>query len=133
MKSCTRNFGGYSTTLQLRLEGTPKLLPKNIRDFASQSVHEVFKRVDRNVLLHHFNALERGIRQANFASKLVECLIAAPLSEKFGQLLAKLIAHGQSVRLSASHMWDNKCLHRLLVSHNHGKKTLSQRTDGTQS
>jgi hypothetical protein len=92
------------------LRRVTRSVPKNVRNPASQPIYDVLKRVDRNILLHHFDALECGIRQAEFARKLVERLIAAPFSEEFGQLLAELIAHADRVRLSASDTWDNKSL-----------------------
>jgi hypothetical protein len=66
----------------------------------------VLKRADGNVLLHHFDALECGIRQTYFATELLERLIATPLPEKFGHLFTELVAHAESVRPSPSRMWD---------------------------
>jgi hypothetical protein len=40
---------------------TQKITPKNIRNSASQPIGHVLNRVDRHVLLHHFDALECGI------------------------------------------------------------------------
>jgi hypothetical protein len=42
------------------------LVSKNIRHRASQSVHNVLKRINGNVLLHHFDPLQGGRRDADF-------------------------------------------------------------------
>jgi hypothetical protein len=35
-------------------------IAKNVRDPAPQSIHNMLNRVERDVLLHHFDALKRG-------------------------------------------------------------------------
>ena len=66
----------------------------------------MLNRVDCNVLLHYFDPLERGVRQAHFARKLLERLIAAFLFQEISQLLSELVAHVGRVRPSVSHIWD---------------------------
>ena len=66
----------------------------------------MLKRVDGHVLLHHFDALERGIRQAYLAGELLKRLIAALLFEEIRELLSKLVTHVRSVPQLESHIWD---------------------------
>ena len=83
-----------------------RLVSKDVRHPASQSVHNLLKRINGNVLLHHFDPLERRSRQTCFARKLCECLLAAFFLEKFREFFPKLVAHLDSVRPSLSHIWE---------------------------
>ena len=67
----------------------------------------MLKRVDRDVFLHHFDALKCRIRQTDFARKLLEGLTAALLFDEFRKFFSELVPHADRVRPSTSHIWDN--------------------------
>jgi hypothetical protein len=86
----------------------------------------VLNRINCDVLLHHFDALERGIRQAYLAGELLKRLIAALLFEEIRELLSKLVTHVRSVPQLESHIWDKSPLRRcgfgpMIVATNHDR------------
>jgi hypothetical protein len=106
------------------------LVSKDVRHPAWQSVHDLLKRINGNVLLHHFDPLERRSRQTYFARKLRERLLAAFFLEKFREFFSKLIAHFDSVRRSSSHIWEKGLYFKMSVR-DHYKE--DREFDGTRN
>ena len=86
----------------------------------------MLKRIDRYVLLHYFDALKCGVRQSEFARKLLERLIAPLLFEKFGQLFSELIAHADRVQPPVSHIWEINVYIAFAIADNFLGQAISQ-------
>jgi hypothetical protein len=83
---------------------------ENIRHSASQSIHDLLKRINGNILLHHFDPLQRRRGDANPPREFTESLIAPPPLEEIGKILPQSSTHGDMVRQVPSHMWDKSLL-----------------------
>jgi hypothetical protein len=107
-----------------------RLVSKDVRHPASQSVHDLLKRINGNVLLHHFDPLERRSRQTYFARKLCERLLAAFFLEKFREFFSELVTHLDSVRLPSSHIWEKGLYFRMSVPDHYNE---DREFDGTRN
>ena len=83
------------------------ILPlEDVRKIAFQTNHQLFKCVDRDILLTNLQPLQSGVRHPNLACEFHKGFVAPLRTKKLGKLSAKVLGHPDTLIWRTSHIWE---------------------------